>query len=270
MTKMHILEQACQVDNLYDFLSLAFPPDWSGITARIIETGAEFAPQPCAWAPRWSLIPKTIRKGPDDLTTAVKSVIFRVHDCIHQLWGLPHPGNFTTDDLYYYKRSQMCGEVAVLTLTEFVYCDYLRRQYPELAHLITKRNAIPMLDGPLAGKSVEQIAMRMDDLMHKMSKPRWVREHPASTAFVADYVPMLERDRQQIDHNWALMREANWKPDGAPKARFGPNMDGLELTIWMIHDFQHQMATSSDIDWALAAFNRERRSKLILPSGWVS
>lgn len=267
---MHPLERAYQADNLRSFLTLAFPPEWAGVAARILETGAEFAPQPCAWAPRWSLIPRTVRRGTDDLSTAVKSVIFRVHDSIHQLWGLPHPGSFTKDDFYYYKRSQMCGEVAVLTLAEFVYCDYLRRRYPEITPDILRRNAIPLRDGALAGKSVEQIAARLDDLLHKQSVPRWVREDPTATAFVNDYVPMLERDRQQVDHNWVLMREAGWTPDGAPKARFGAGMDGLELTLWMIRDFQHQLDTSSDVDWALAAFNHERRSRLVLPTGWAS
>lgn len=266
----HPIQRASESRTIEDFLSLAFPPEWGGIRARIIETGAEMAPEPCGWAPRWSLIPPTVRKGTGDLHTATKSVIYRIHDSLHQLWGLPHPGKYTIDDFYYFKRAQMCGEVAVLTLTEFVYCNYLRRQYPELEGFIRSRNAIPMMDTHLAGKSVEQIAMRLDDLLHKKSRPRWVREDPIATAFVDDYVPMLEKDRQQIDINWEAMKAAQWSPDGAPKARFGPGLDGLELTVWMIRDFEHLLSSSSDIDWPLAHFNRERRTKLVLPPGWVS
>jgi hypothetical protein len=261
---------AAESRDLETFLSIAFPPAWSGIAARIIETGAEMAPETCGWAPRWSRIPPTVRRGNQDLDTATKSVIFRVHDCLHQLWGLPHPGSFSTDDFYAYKRAQMCGEVAVLTLTEFAYCDYLRRTFPEVESLIWKRNAIPLLDGPLAGKSLAQVAMRLDELLHKKTRPKWVRDNPIALAFVDDYVPMLERDRQQIDQNWAVMKAANWLPEGAPKAKFGPDLDGLELTVWMIHDFEQLLSSSRDIDYALAAFNRQRRARLELPAGWVS
>lgn len=266
----HRLLQAAETRDLEEFLRLAFPPEWAGIAARIIETGAEMAAEKCGWAPRWSKIPPTVRTGTADLETATKSVIFRVHDCLHQLWGLPHPGSFSVDDFYYYKRAQMCGEVAVLTLTEFVYCDYLRRQYRELANLIWSRNAIPMLEGPLAGKSTEQIAMRLDDILHKQRRPKWVRDNPYALAFVEDYVPMLEKDRHQIDQNWEAMKAANWLPEGAPKAKFGVGLDGLELTVWMIRDFEHLLSSSTDVDHALAQFNRERRARLVLPRGWVS
>lgn len=271
-TSLHPLEAACRTFEIEDFLRLAFPPEWGGVAARILETGVEMSATPCKWAPRWSRIPPTVRKGPENLSTATKSVIFRVHDCLHQLWGLPHPRNFTMDDRYYYKRAQMCGEVAVLTLAEFVYCDWLRRQYPEIRDLIWSRNAIPLIDGdgPMAGKSIEQIAMRLDDLLHKKSRPKWVRDNPVATAFVDDYVPMLERDREQIDANWMAMKAANWLPEGAPKAKFGDRLDGLELTVWMIHDFEHLLSSSAEVDRALAEFNRKRRSKIELPEGWVS
>ncbi len=266
----HPLVRAVNALDLETFFSFAFPAAWQGIAARIIETGAEFSPEVCAWSPRWSSIPRTTRKGDSLLENAMKSVIFRVHDCLHQLWGLPHPGEFSEEDFYYFKRSQMCGEVAVLTLTEFVFCDHLRKRFPEIAPLLQRRNALALLDGPLAGKSVEQIATRLDALLHRNIRPKWVLDDPAALAFVKDYVPMLERDRQMVDHNWALMRAARWCPDVAPRAKFGPNLDGLELTLWMIRDFEHLLSSSPYVDRALAAFNRSRRSELVLPVGWMS
>lgn len=226
--------------------------------------------EPCPWAPRWSKIPPTVRTGRDDLETALKSVIFRVHDCLHQLWGLPYPGNYTTDDFYYFKRAQMCGEVAVLTLAEFVYAPYLARTDIMCRSAVWARNALPLLEGPLAGRSLEQIAMRMDELLHKQIRPRWVRENPFARAFVEDYVPMLERDREQIDKNWAAMKAASWYPVGIPRAPFGAALEGLELTLWMIRDFEHLLSSSHTVDQALTGFNRQRRAKLVLPPGWVS
>lgn len=200
----------------------------------------------------------------------IKSCIFRVHDCIHQLWGLPMPSErLDENDFYEYKRAQMCGEVAVLTLTEFAFAEYwYRERKQDMGVLFWDRNAIPMLKGPLAGKSTLQVAQRLDELLHKKTRPRWVREHKASTAFVNDYVPMLEFDRTNVDHNWALMKAANWRPVGAPNSRYSPDLDGLELTQWMINDFFHLMDTDDKVDEPLRDFNRKRREGIVLPAGW--
>ena len=270
MSPLEMLLQASRTSDIDTFLALAFPPSWRGIAARVLETGAEMTPGPCKWAPRWSKIPATVRTGDGSAATAAKSVIFRVHDCLHQLWGLPHPQDFTHDEFHYYKRAQMCGEVAVLTLTEFVFCKHLYDTVPELRPLLWNRNALPLLDEALSGKSTEQIAMRLDGLLHKKIRPRWVRESAHATAFVDDYVPMLETDRSQVDQNWEAMRAANWLPTNAPKARFGRELDGLELTVWMIRDFDHLLSSHATPDWSLVQFNRERRARLVLPDGWVS
>lgn len=254
------------------FLRLLFPPAWSGVIARIEETGAHFQIRedaPCHWAPRWSPIPLTIRKGANEEETAIKSCIFRVHDCIHQLWGLPLPsGRMDESEFYMYKRAQMCGEVAVLTLTEFNFCNHLYETYPETRELIWKRNAIPLLRGPLNGKSTLQIALRLDDILHKKSRPKWLRESKEATAFADDYVPMLEADRLNIDHNWKIMKEKKWRPIGAPNSRYNQNLDGLELTTWMINDFFHLCDTDSVVDVGLREFNIERRSWIEIPDGW--
>jgi hypothetical protein len=199
----------------------------------------------------------------------MKSCIYRVHDCIHQLWGLPLPSErLDEDDFYTYKRSQMCGEVAVLTLTEFEFAGHWYGERDDLRPMLAARNALPMLHGPLQGKTTQQIAQRLDDLLHKKSRPRWVREHAASSAFVEDYVPMLEHDRLNIDHNWRLMKEAGWRPTGAPNSRYSPHLDGLELTQWMIADFFHLRDTDEEVDGPLRDFNRGRREGIVLPAGW--
>lgn len=262
--------QAAETKDIEEFMRLMFPPSWGGIAARILESGATFAEGMCKYAPRWSQIPQTVRYGGNTEETALKSIIFRAHDCLHQLWGLPHPTDFSEDEFYYYKRTQMCGEVAVLTLTEFVFVEQLKNRYPQHRDLLWGRNALPLLADPLRSKTIKQIAMRLDDLLHKKSRPKWVRDNPHATAFVEDYVPMLEKDRQQIDTNWQAMKAANWFPHNAPKARFGRHLDGLELTLWMIDDFLHLRSTDPVPDRALMEFNRQRREKLVLPEGWDS
>lgn len=269
---MQNIIQASQTSDIEKFLALAFPPEWDGIAARILETGATFSEGKCLWAPRWSKIPFTQKKGNSFEEAAYKSVIYRVHDCLHQLWGLPHPLDFTREEFYYYKRAQMCGEVAVLTLTEFVYAKYLYDTCNDsiLKEFLWNRNALPLLEDPLKGKSILQIGMRLDDLLHKKSVPAWVRQNKYAINFIDDYVPMLESDRQQIDHNWEVMKENKWLPNDAPNVRYGRHLDGLELTIWMLEDFYHLQSTDGSEDRALIDFNRTRREKLILPKGWVS
>jgi hypothetical protein len=47
------------------------------------------------------------------------------------------------------------------------------------------------------------------------------------------------------------------------------SLDGLELTQWMISDFEHLLVTTPVVDQALCDFNMERRGRLVFPEGWV-
>ena len=261
--------QAANETNIENFLKLIFPPEWSPITARIIESGVEFDEGMCKWAPRWSKVPFTVKKGHSELEAAIKSCLFKSHDCLHQLWGLPIPSaDFSEEDFYLFKRAGMCGEVAVLTITEFFLAKYIYDNCEESHKFIDKRCAMDMLRGPFSGKSMLDIAMRLDDVLHKKNRPRWLRVHTQSVLFADYYVPMLEADRQGIDVNWNCMVRNNWIPNDAPNSRYSSNLDGLELTLWMIKDFLHLLDTDSKIDRTLAEFNKQRRSKIILPNGW--
>ena len=269
-------KEAFETRDITTFMEIIFPEEWGAITARITETGATMSPDMVGWQPKVSLIAPTVRLGKNDLETHVKSCLFRAHDCIHQMWGLPLPTkSFSHEDFMDYKRAQMCGEVAVLTLTEFALAPSFRERFtgvPDdhviLSDLITSRNADGMLRGPLRGKTMAQIAARLDGLLHKKVRPSWVRSHGPSMAFCDDYVPMLEHDRRIIDHNWELMKLANFRAEDAPNVRYSPDLDGLELTSWMVTDFFHQMNTGTDIDLGLTKFNVERRSKVCFPELW--
>lgn len=261
---------ACTVGSVYEFMILLFPESWWPIAARIAETGAEFGPEDSPWAPRWGKIPCTEKKGRTPLEASLKTCLYRVHDCFHQLWGLPVPQDrsFDEDQFYIFKRAQMCGEVAVLTISELLLAKHLYDAYPEVRRFIARRCGVEMLEGPLNGKTLQELAVRMDGLLHKKVYPRWVRDHEPSKKFCDYYVPMLEADRFQVNHNWACMRDANWLPQGVPNSRYSKDLDGLELTLWMVNDFAHLSKTDATVDWDLAEFNRERRSKVEFPAGW--
>ena len=55
---------ASEIFEIDEFMRRVFPPAWSGIRARVLETGATLSPTPCAWAPRWTPIPPTTDDAP--------------------------------------------------------------------------------------------------------------------------------------------------------------------------------------------------------------
>jgi len=266
------IEKAAKSVNLKEFLFEVFPDEWYPIAARILESGAEFGDTD-KFAPRWSPIPYTIRKSNkgDEMETYLKTVIFRVHDCIHQLWGLPIPKSFDIESKYMFKRMWMCAEVAVLTITEFIYCQWLYDTQPYLRIFLENRNTLLFKSTTeLRNKSPVQLAARLDQLLHKKIRPKWVRDNKYAMIFLDDYVPMLEQDRKNIDHNWELLCEQDDKSylNYIPNQRYNSNLDGLELTQWMIADFYHQINTDNEIDIELAEFNKNRRKKVQLPNSW--
>lgn len=264
---------ASEVLDIEAFTEQVLPPDWGGVRARILESGATMSEVPCAWAPRWTPVPPTQRIGRCDDESRMRSIIFRVHDCLHQLWGLPHPGDLELEaDARDYKKAQMCGEIVVLTLTEFVYVRWLHERFPELRAWIDGRCAVPMTRGVLRGKSTLQIAHRVDELLHKGWTARWAREDAHTKAWAEYYRPMLQRDRDMVDRCWAAMKaDPGWIRTGlagAPHARFESSLTGLELTTWMVTDFEQILSTAASPDRALVQWNRERRAKIALPAGW--
>ena len=262
--------KAFKTKDLKEFMDQVFPESWGPIKARIIESGAEYGTTD-RFAPKWSPIPYTIRKGDSEIETALKSTIFRVHDCLHQLWGLPIPSRYDEDNFYMFKRAWMCSEVATLTLTEFIYCEWLYNTQPHVKKFLEKRNTLLFKSTTeLRYKTPKDIAIRLDQLLHKKIKPRWIRDNQYGNIFLEDFIPMLEDDRTNIDHNWNLLKSNISLKDlkKLPNQRYNSHLDGLELTSWMIDDFYHTLNTDDEVDVELGNFNRVRRQKLIMPEGW--
>lgn len=244
-------------------MELAFPPSWGGLAARILETGVDYKFNSTSWMPRVSSIPYTVKTSKrNQVENDLASVFFRVHDCIHQLWGVPWHSN----DRSYYKRVQMAGEVAVLGLTEFYFGGLLWDTCPELRELIEARGAVPIFQNFLR-KDIESAVIRIDLWLHRMVDP----ENPTQghIDWIKDYRQMLNDDRDYIDQNWELMTSLSWKPTGAPTCPIPQHLDGMEVSLWMVRDFLHQLKTTPLVDQGLVEFNRSRRNKIILPKGFI-
>jgi len=161
------LKKAFLAETAEEFLFEAFPKKWSALVARIVETGAEFSAtmDMNGFAPGWSLIPKTVRysKTGNIEETYFKSMIFRVHDFLHQLWGLPIPQNFDDGlEREYFKRLWTCAEMSVLTVVEFFYCQWLYDTQPHLRQFLIDRNTLLFKrTTELCDKDMLQTALRL-------------------------------------------------------------------------------------------------------------
>lgn len=253
------------------FLRLAFPPAWKPIAARILESGAAYGDANIQFAPRWTPVPRTMRYGRTPEETALKTIIFRVHDCLHQLWGLPVPRSYMDEkERSYFKRMWMCAEVAVLTLTEFFYCKWLYDTQPHLRDMLERRNTLLFKrTSSLRDETMLGTALVLDSILHPTNYVYpGVEENEYGRKFVADYGPMLAQDRVNIDHNWKLLRDSNFDASTLPAQTYSRASNGLEMTSWMIRDFEHLLETNEDVDVELCRFNAARRAKVTLPATW--
>jgi hypothetical protein len=270
------LKKAFFAETAHEFLLEVFPKKWWSIAARIVETGAEFSTtmDVNGFAPGWSFIPRTVRysKSGNIEETYFKSMIFRVHDFLHQLWGLPIPKNFDDDkEREFFKRMWMCAEMSVLTVVEFYYCQWLFDTQPHLRQFLIARNTLLFKrTTELCNKTMEQTALRLDGLLHKKTQPRWVTENQHGVEFIRDFVEMLAYDRVNIDHNWNLLKSQKDKTylNNLANQTYSEYLDGVELTSWMIKYFELLLDTSIRIDGGLQRFNLERRKNVKLPSNW--
>lgn len=264
--------KAMNSGDLANFMREIYPLNWGGLIARIIETGVKFSDDPNEpWLIGVSNINKTYKTGTTFIDSLLKSVLFTSHDCLHQLWGLPNIKNFDDEDFNFFKRAQMCGEITVLTITEFILAKQLKKRCPELEGIIDKRNSTAMMKygGPLYHISPVQLAARLDELLHKKITPDWIMGSEDGEKFLKHYVPMLQRDRDNIDANWEIMKKYNFIPNAMPNTRYSRKMTGLELTQWMIEDFMHIRNSDEIIDYELAEFNAQRRKRYPVPTEWV-
>lgn len=263
-----------------EFLFLCFPPAWSNAANRIIASGAQFGPIDAPWYAGWSTIPPTIRVGSTPEETAMKSIIYRVHDCIHNLWPNPLPSMFDSFDEEHrssLKRAIISAEIAVLTITEFFYCKWIYNTYPELRECILKRRAISVYPSD----SMIETAVFLDAIL-RGGEWLWLwTTQPEAEEFQKDYVRMLDEDRKSADKCWEAIctHKDEWiklslrcSAGRGLRGFVPPHLGPLETTLFMVVDFQ-QSAERKDThpvlytDYARKC-NQENRQNFILPSWW--
>lgn len=281
--RQHVdIEASYNETDLERFMRITFPRQWAPLIARILETGAVYE-ETSKFAPKWSTVPFMERKGSTDTETQLKSVLFRVHDCLHQLWGLPIPEKFDEDDRREFKKMWMCAEVAVFTISEFFYAQWLYDTQPYLRDYLEKRNTLLFKNAPqMRNLSIRDTMMMVDHLLHQCQKkqfdaetrysllPDWVKKNKHAMIFVEDFSAMLRQDRVNIDCNWALLLQQKDKSylQHIPNQSYSRQLEGLQLTLWMADNFENQLNTGLEVDRELAMFNQERRRKVNLPDGW--
>lgn len=274
MLSKSIISKAANSKNIVEFLNLIFPPEWDSIKARIIESGVVIHENDnCKWMPRLSPLPFTVKTwGATEFQNNVSSIMYRIHDCIHQLWGMPLPTKNITVSLSDYKKAQMCGEVVVLMLTEIYFGKYLwENGDDEMKEFLKLRDAVPMYYSCLKDKTMEEILLRFDGIFHHGHRPSWIYNNKNALEFVNYYDKMLQTDRENIDFNYNSIIDSMWElPEYAMSpVTYSNDLDGTELTLWMLRDFQQLKNSSPYVDTDLMEFNRKRRKDITLPTDWI-
>jgi len=160
-----------------------------------------------------------------------------MHDLFHQISPVEVSGKYDEDSRVQFKKSSMCGEVAVLYLTEFRYAEALAEAKPEWEEDIRERKSLPLLDlmrrkGVLAWE--DQVAC-LDNLLYGDSFFPFLQGEPEVKDFIEDYWSMFERDRGFLDHNWELLKGDKWEPKRV--ISYDPTLNHLELTKHMVKIF---------------------------------
>jgi hypothetical protein len=236
----NLIYQAFNTRDLEIFMNLMFPKSWKPVIYTILESGAIMSKDNCHWAPKWSMVPPTIRGNlqENELDCMVRSCIFRVHDCIHNLWGLHMPGNMYSElDRINYKKSQMAGEIAVLGITEFVYCRHLLDMHPSLHKIIIERDAIKMTQGVMKNGSLDSIVLKLNQILYENIYPSWINSDVNTLNFINYYRPMLERDRQGVDNNWEILKINRQIQNNCSDDKYDNTLTGGELSLWMCRNF---------------------------------
>lgn len=266
--------------DLETFMRMTFPPHWESLIPRILETGAIYE-ETSKFAPRWSPIPFTRRFGSAGKETSLKSIIFRVHDCLHQLWGLPIPKigddeKKNEKERISFKKMWMCAEMTVLTIIEFFYTQWLYDTQPYLREFLEKRNTLLFKHTTqLSNASMEETAIVLHQMLYEACDDidklsLWIRENEYAMIFYKDFSEMFRQDRKNIDCNWVLLMQQEDKKylQNVPHQTYDKDLDGLQLTLWMIKHFNIMLGTGHDIDVGLMKYNQSRRQSVNLPDTW--
>lgn len=241
------------------FLPAALPLQWSSVGSRILNSGARFGEEDVLWWAGWSDIPLTVRRGHSKEETALKSIIYRVHDAIHNLWPNPLPRSFSDGDRASFKRCIMSSEVAVLSIVEFGYCRWIYETFPDLRDLILRRRALVTY----GWRSLRETARFLDAVLHRGDDVSDWSCVPEAVAFREDYFAMLGRDRVDCDRAAISEHRVEWlaATRGLAADVVPPVLDGLNTTLWMVDDFERCVAsTEADVTCC--------RPRLVLPTWW--
>jgi len=269
---------AYETDCILTFCNIMMGPSWSGIVARIMENGAQFNKHnKIDWLPGWSSISMTkkISKTNDSDEAIFKSLVYRFHDIIHNIWVFPNLKITSPKDEFLYKKIQMAGEVATLTITEFFWLSNLHREVPyKWKVFIEKRNAHKIYGVPIK----EEIIYDVGDYVSLMVGEGSIKGAFSGTAsedFASDYFRMLEEDRSMIDENLSLIKMNNWSPSANKfyiPSRYDYDISEKKLVRSMLRNFMKYFENKrTSFNNSLRFSNLNRRYAMNpFPSGWRS
>jgi hypothetical protein len=255
------------------------PIQWSGVYSKIIENGASFGyNKKIDWLPGWSDISTTEKLSKkSDLDEAIfKSVVYRFHDVIHNIWIFPNIAIKDEHDAALYKKIQMAGEIATLAVTEFfwlsnLYYDISSDKYKEF---IRKRNAQKIFGAKIKRMSIYSVAKHIS-LMAGEGSREGSFSGTICEDFASDYFRMLEEDRNMIDTNTFLIKKDGWSPSSQelyiPPEKDYESSEEAMIRRMLTYFMKLYKNPNFEHNKNLRRLNLERKSKMNqFPIGWSS
>jgi hypothetical protein len=271
-------KKAYNTKDVFEFCNIIMP-EWRGVVTKILENGTEFNSfEKSDWLPGWSSISLSKRLSKinviDDMI--FKSVVYRFHDIIHNLWIFPNLKISNVEDELLYKKIQMAGEVTTLVITEFFWlCNLFDKiESDKYKQYIEKRNAYKIYGKEIKNISIHEIGDYVSLMVGEGSK-KDAFKNTLSEDFADDYYRMLENDRVMIDKNIKIIKKQNWTPANdnfyVPQ-KFMYDISEKDLVRFMLSEFMDLYENPKhNFNYANRNENLVRRRNMNkFPSGWAS
>lgn len=220
------------------FLTEILPPEWENVRDVIVNTGANWSDSH-EWCPGWTNIPRTVRGDlPTKFTTsAARSALFRAHDFLHQLWAIPTDYENYRD----YDLIQICGEIVVLYLTEWLLIDSLKvsTDWGMWAYLDSRRQKTVLGKGKLSSQvHLHNLCCLYEAFVSSPSSTCYVNGSVyVCPRYYKWYREILQADVLMTANNREIFQNG-WRPGGVvvdhPYPKSG---DAKEMLEFMWNDF---------------------------------
>lgn len=243
-------EDAFHTQDVNKFVEIMTPKEWVNLVPVFKSLNLKFE-KDCGWIPGLTNIPLTTRGSDADFPNKViRSVMFRYHDVLHNLWGQPTEKSTYVD-------VQIAGEFVVLVLSE---CWHGKLMYEsscaEVKEILECKEAIKLHDSFLVGKTKKQTALELESIFFHGAEFTTTCKY--TNKFINYFRPMLLQDFENSTSNLKLFEELGLKEECITKYKKDENM-----ICQMMDNFESLVKGEGDLLYTPIKHKLRK-----LPKGW--